>query len=70
MIAALYRAYNSYRNNETYELFPRGDNDGYNSNSFIHGLLDAAGFTNIPDPAVNTPGWSKPVPLEDFPGRR
>jgi len=48
--------------------------DGYNSNSYLHGLLNAAGMPppvfptyDIPfrlDPSY--PGWDHPVPIVEF----
>ena len=38
----------------------------YNSNSFVHGLLRAAGYENIPTPSFTVPGWNKPVPKRYF----
>jgi hypothetical protein len=44
--------------------------DGYNSNSYISGLLDAANIQKPPliDSAIppSFPGWDKPVPKEKF----
>lgn len=50
-----------------YEAFPTGDN--FNSNSYLHGLLDANGFTEkegVPSQMPNNPGWDKPVPADAF----
>ena len=64
MIDALHRTFNSYQNDVRYDLFPgTGWDNSYNSNSFTHGLLNAAGYINVPVPAVNTPGWDKPLPF-------
>lgn len=49
-----------------YSLFPSGDSDAYNSNSFISGLLDAAGFALPASTGANTPGFNKPVPINRF----
>lgn len=51
----------------SYSLFPEFGN-GYNSNSFISGLLFAAGY---PRPAIGglftiAPGWEKPVPVDHY----
>ncbi|MEZ5406304.1 MAG: hypothetical protein R3F23_09150 [Verrucomicrobiia bacterium] len=59
-----------------YDLFPAEKyhgvwywaDDGYNSNSFISGLIDAA---NLEKPDIDLkvhPGWNKPVPIEYFRG--
>lgn len=66
MIGSLTSAFNNYRNNEKYTLFPRPGKDEYNSNSFTHGLLDAAGFDDVQKPDLNTPGFSNPLPRQDF----
>jgi RHS repeat-associated protein len=44
-----------------YDLWPSPNNDGYNSNSFVHGLLLSSGIMNIPTPTFSVPGWNKPV---------
>ncbi|SFM91999.1 hypothetical protein [Halopseudomonas yangmingensis] len=47
-----------------YEFFPQSFTNGYNSNSFIAGLLNHVGL-----PAAtpnNVPGFDKPVPIEHF----
>ena len=66
MIDALHKAFNRYPNNKPYDLFPGNGpfNNYYNSNSFTHGLLEAAGYPDIPTPPLNTPGWDKPLPIE------
>lgn len=54
-------------NSIRYQLFPRASNDRHNSNSFISGLLNAAGFNHLNHaPTLNVPGWDKPVPREMF----
>lgn len=68
-----------YKDKLTYNLFPQegGDeSDGYNSNSYIRGLLEAVG-AHFPNPQdvfqgingnqqVEFPGWRKPVPEKEF----
>jgi len=49
-----------------YELIPKPKSDGYNSNSFAAGILEAVGFVNIPSPPHVAPGFDKPVPPEEF----
>ena len=70
----LYNA--NYMDNLDYDLFPANSqnakwylpDDGYNSNSYISGLLSKAG---IKKPKVtDTPGWDKPVPLKYFNPRK
>ncbi len=71
-IAELFELRENYEKNNKeskyaieYDLFPKKPN-AHNSNSFISGLLNAAGFTNVPTPTNNVPGWSKPVPKDMF----
>jgi hypothetical protein len=54
-------------NPEPYALFPQSGGPHYNSNSFISGLLGAAGFA-APDPGAYAPGYNKPVPADRFSG--
>jgi len=59
-------ALEGYQNNLTYYCLPEGL-PGYNSNSFAAGLLNAAGLALPLFPsAVRTPGWEKPVPVNQF----
>ena len=61
-IYALLEASENYENNLMYNLFPTIDNSGFNSNSYISGLLVYAGL-----PILNfnnmMPGWDKPIPI-------
>jgi len=50
--------------NLDYELFPRKGTGGYNSGSFLAGLLKSLGLDYFPE--LLSPGWSKPVPSEYF----
>ena len=53
-----------YKNpNLVYELFPRSI-DGYNSGSFLAGLLQSLGLDYLPGPLSS--GWGKPVSREYF----
>lgn len=58
----------AYEDNENYELFPDKKKDwGYNSNSFISGLLKAFNIQTKPSvESSKTPGWDKPLPPSDF----
>ena len=63
---------NNYNKNKVwYTLIPHrifGVATGYNSNSFISGLGNAAGF-DMPTPAstgANTPGYQNPVPASRY----
>ena len=57
----------NYKDNLNYDLFPNlGNSSGYNSNSYVSGLLNAAG---IDSPQINNltlPGYRKPIPAENF----
>ena len=48
-----------------YTLYPGEDIEGYNSNSFMSGLLNAVGLENHTFP-VPIPGWNNPVPASYF----
>ena len=62
-----------YNDNLDYDFFPSRDeerkvlvaDDGYNSNSYVSGLLGAVGI-NAPALPVAVPGYDKPVPTECF----
>jgi len=64
----------NYSDNLDYDLFPANDgarsifipDDGYNSNSYVSGLLDAAGIQIPKLPGVDTSGYDKPVPADEF----
>jgi hypothetical protein len=60
-IRRLFALHNNYANNANYDMFPAPDGDGYNSNSYVAGLLKAAGVSP-PQPNVDAPGFSKPLP--------
>jgi hypothetical protein len=57
--------YNNYGNHLNYDLFPQPGTDGYNSNSYIHGLINATsgGSTLEFNQFV---GGNKPVPSNKF----
>ena len=67
------RADSAYNDKLEYDLFPAQAgqastfvaDDGYNSNSFVSGLL---GETGVKPPSINTnlPGYDKPVPQQCF----
>lgn len=59
----------NYSDQLPYECFPDVGDGSYNSNGYAHGLLNAAGITAPEFPvteANNFPGWSKPVPENEF----
>jgi len=71
----LFRLDSRYGDNLDYDLYPSNpdraiwwlNDDGYNSNSYIRGLLNAAGVKdNYPIPNETLPGWFKPVPTNEF----
>jgi len=79
-IAKLFQANKNYQNQLEYELFPQQNESGYNSNSYVSGILLA---TNLPVPELpsytqkttdgtvaipiyKTPGYNKPVPAHNF----
>ena len=53
-----------YQVNLDYEYFPQSFTDGYNSNSYLNGLLRAVGI-NMPTPP-STAGFNKPLPRNSF----
>lgn len=77
VIEALYSGMLFYRDDLDYDLFacPNQDakwwrpDDGYNSNSFARGLLEAAGLA-VPQPSASLPGFDKPIPPALFRPRR
>ncbi len=61
----LINASSSYKNDLNYDLFPESYS-GYNSNSYVSGVLKTAGAeppTLNTGGAFMTPGYSKPIPL-------
>ena len=74
-IKELIKLDSNYRDNLDYDLFPeRPENqkwhkpdDGYNSNSYVPGLLNSVGIEapNL-NQEINLPGYDKPVPSEKF----
>lgn len=58
----------NYKDNLDYDFFP-SSSDGYNSNSYVSGLLKAIGVDQPPVPnqqVAPTPGAEKPVPTGCF----
>lgn len=75
MINRMFATDSNYNDGLDYDLFPSTDpnagsaNDGYNSNSYVYGLLGAMGAENIPQSnqdTMPTPGADKPVPERCF----
>jgi hypothetical protein len=68
LILRLLQLFSNYRNDLEYCFMPDGPTPWYNSNSFVRGLLDAAGVAPKPLAGTLLPyvGWSKPVPAPEF----
>jgi hypothetical protein len=66
-INSLIFAAGSYQNNRPYSLSPSAKNNTYNSNSYVAGVLTAAGASppnlNIDPKRFQAPGYSLPLPL-------
>lgn len=62
VIASLLAADQAYGDNLVYQFFPSRPVGGYNSNSYVSGLLRKVGLKVAP-PAVPLPGWEKPIPI-------
>jgi len=59
----------NYSDDLVYECFPDAGTNEYNSNSYVSGLLGAAGLPLPEEPSRNLwryPGWTKPVPGPEF----
>jgi RHS repeat-associated protein len=67
LIRDLLHADSRYRDRLDYEYFPVSFTDGFNSNSYISGLLNATGLyiQGVHAPPT-TPGFEKPVPVFHF----
>jgi hypothetical protein len=63
-IEALFAADGGYCDKLDYDPVPWRWSDGYNSNSYIAGLLAATGWRAEKPPSV--PGWNKPLPPGAF----
>ena len=57
--------YGNYSNNLDYELFPQSGTNGYNSNSYVHGLVNSASGGSSVE-FNQFVGGSKPVPNNEF----
>ena len=65
VIGRLFAADAAYGDDQDYDYFPQADEDGFNSNGYARGVLEAAGYRDVPQPP-NTPGFEKPVSREEF----
>jgi RHS repeat-associated protein len=71
ILRRLLDALRGYGGNLPYDIVPTPWNDGYNSNSMVSGLLQAAGITPPTFPIgypFPVPGYGKPVPIGAFRG--
>jgi hypothetical protein len=66
MITRLFQLDKNYGDDLKYDLFPDSGDAEYNSNSYVRGLLNAAGFPGLKTPPVYAPGTEKPVPTTEF----
>lgn len=64
MISRLFGLLDNYQNNLPYTIMPMRPGE-YNSNSFIRGLMNAAGFDNVAFP-TDAPGSDRPLPGSAF----
>jgi RHS repeat-associated protein len=65
-ISKLINSASSYKNDKNYDVFPSASSNAYNSNSYVSGVLKAAGATPPPLRTGGTfqaPGYDKPLPL-------
>lgn len=63
LIRRIFTLAENYQNDAKYSLYPSKNGSGYNSNSFIYGLLKALGIKNPPIPfGYDMPGARKPLP--------
>ena len=68
VIAQLLAAESSYGDDARYRAFPKPDGHGYNSNSFVSGLLGAVGLSP-PELESKVRGYEVPVPTKYFGSR-
>ena len=61
----LNKNYENHQDKLNYWLFPKNNDNFYNSNSYFSGIGQAAGIP-IPQTNLNTPGYDKPVPATYF----
>jgi hypothetical protein len=69
IVAGLLRADSNYQDDLFYSCFPLSSDDTYNSNSYVHGLLNKTGLPSPMAPNLVPyfhPGWRKPVPPNEF----
>ena len=68
LINDIFEAEKNFPHSLDYDFAPSvfaGTNVGYNSNSFISGLLDFLGLT-VTSPPVRAPAYNRPVPPENY----
>jgi hypothetical protein len=67
VIGELIRADARYGDNLLYDPLPQTNGHGFNSNSYVSGVLRAAGLS-VPAPVgVSLPGWAKPITINPLP---
>ena len=64
IIEDLFKSDGAYDDKFDYELIPNRFSNGYNSNGYVNGLLNAVGFS--PLAPSGTPGFTKPVPAKSL----
>ncbi len=65
LVADLFAADASYEDDLGYRPWPGAESDRYNSNSYVSGVLQAVGLMP-PVLRSNTPGYGKPIPINNF----
>jgi len=64
-IKKLFELDGNYDDKADYDFFPDNTEEGNNSNSYVSGILKAAGAT-APTPNTSTPGYDKPLAKKEF----
>lgn len=64
VVEALFTTDARYGDSVSYDIVPFDWSDGFNSNSFVAGLLEVTGW-EVERPG-RVPGWEKPLPAEAF----
>ncbi len=65
LINLLFNTDAKYKDSLVYDMFPSSWQEGYNSNSYVSGLIQATTGT-LPSQPPSTPGFKKPVPESSF----
>jgi len=64
--AQLRSADDHYGDNLPYDTIPAWGHGGYNSNSYVHGMLNATNGSVYLPPGASLVGWGVPVPASAF----